>query len=137
MLMYRFGVPINVAQKAIEKRARQESQKMHSKNLNRQADFAKFIDMPYLGLHTPADLIGQAIVQERMDALTKDKPFTTLQDVVDVLNEFPEVRGALQDPAIRVGEPAATRERCACSLPASPAAEPRCTTPSSTTASAR
>ena len=97
MLMYRFGVPINVAQKAIEKRARQESQKMHSKNLNRQADFAKFIDMPYLGLHTPADLIGQAIVQERMDALTKDKPFTTLQDVVDVLNEFPEVRGALQD----------------------------------------
>lgn len=40
-----------------------------------------------------------------MDALTKDKPFTTLQDVVDVLNEFPEVRGALQDPAIRVGEP--------------------------------
>ena len=48
---------------------------------------------------------GQAIVQERMDALTKDKPFTTLQDVVDVLNEFPEVRGALQDPAIRVGEP--------------------------------
>ena len=52
-----------------------------------------------------ADLIGQAIVQERMDALTKDKPFTTLQDVVDVLNEFPEVRGALQDPAIRVGEP--------------------------------
>ena len=105
MLMYRFGVPINVAQKAIEKRARQESQKMHSKNLNRQADFAKFIDMPYLGLHTPADLIGQAIVQERMDALTKDKPFTTLQDVVDVLNEFPEVRGALQDPAIRVGEP--------------------------------
>lgn len=105
LLMYRFGVPINVAQKAIEKRAKQESQKMHSKNLNRQADFAKFIGMPYIGLHTPADLIGQAIVQARMDELTKDKPFTTLRDVVDALNEFPEVRRALQDPAIRVGEP--------------------------------
>lgn len=105
MLMYRFGVPINVAQKAIEKRAKQESQRMHSKNLNRQADFARWIGMPYIGLHTPADLIGQAIVQERMDKLNESSPFVTLQDVVDALNEFPEVRGALQDPAIRVGNP--------------------------------
>ena len=105
MRMYEFGVPINVAQKAIEKRARQESQRMHSKNLNRLAEFAKLIGMPYIGLHTPADLIGQAIVQERMDQLNAGSPFVTLQDVVDALNEFPEIRNALQDPAIRVGEP--------------------------------
>lgn len=105
MLMYKFGVPINVAQKVIEKRAKEESQKMHSKNLNRQADFAKFIDMPYVGIHTPADIIGQNIVQARMDALTKDNPFVTLKDVVDALNEFPEVKNALQDPWIRVGSP--------------------------------
>lgn len=105
MRMYEFGVPINVAQKAIEKRARQESQKMHSKNLNRQADFARFLGVPYVGIHTPADLIGQAIVQERMDQLNQANPFVTLQDVVDALNEFPEVKNALQDPAIRVGEP--------------------------------
>lgn len=105
MLMYNNGVPINVAQKAIEARARQESQKMHSKNLNRQAEFAKLIGMPYIGLHTPADLIGQAVVQKRMDALTQDRPFTTLKEVVDALNEFPEIKNALQDPAIRVGNP--------------------------------
>ena len=105
MRMYEFGVPINVAQKAIEKRAKQESQRMHSKNLNRQAEFAKLIGMPYIGLHTPADLIGQAIVQERMDKLNASSPFVTLQDVVDALNEFPEIKNALQDPAIRVGEP--------------------------------
>lgn len=104
MLMYQFGVPINVAQKAIEKRARQESQRMHSKNLNRQTEFARFLGMPYIGLHTPADLIGQAIVQKRMDALNEADPFATLQDVVDALNEFPEIRNALQEPAIRVGE---------------------------------
>ena len=78
---------------------------MHSKNLNRQSEFAKLIGMPYIGLHTPADLIGQAIVQERMDQLNAGSPFVTLQDVVDALNEFPEIRNALQDPAIRVGEP--------------------------------
>ena len=105
MLMYNFGVPINVAQKAIEKRAKQESQRMHSKNLNRQADFAKLIQMPYIGLHTPADLIGQAIVQKRMDELNAVGPFVTLQNVVDALSEFPEIRNALQEPAIRVGEP--------------------------------
>ncbi len=103
--MYEFGVPINVAQKAIEKRAKQESQRMHSKNLNRQAEFAKLIGMPYIGLHTPADLIGQTIVQERMDKLNDSDSFVTLQDVVDALNEFPEIRNALQEPAIRVGEP--------------------------------
>ncbi len=104
-LMYDFGVPINVAQKAIEKRAKKESERMHSKNLNRQAEFAKLLGMPYIGLHTPADLIGQKIVQDRMDALTKDNPFTTLQEVVDALKEFPEIQNALQDPVIRAGSP--------------------------------
>lgn len=103
MRMYEFGVPINVAQKAIEKRAHHESERMHSKNLNRQAEFAKLIGMPYIGLHTPADLIGQKIVQDRMDKVNEN-PFATLQDVVDALNEFPEIRNALQEPAIRVGE---------------------------------
>lgn len=105
MRMYEFGVPINVAQKVIEKRAKEESQKMHAKNLNRQADLAKLIEMPYVGIHTPADLIGQKIVQDRMDALTKENPFVTLKEVVEALNEFPEIRGALQDPWIRVGNP--------------------------------
>lgn len=105
MLMYKFGVPINVAQKVIEGRAKEESQKMHSKNLNRQADFARFLDMPYVGIHTPADLIGQKLVQDKMDELSEGNPFVTLQDVVDALNEFPEVKNALQDPWIRVGSP--------------------------------
>lgn len=104
-IMYENGVPVNVAQKAIEARAKQESDKMHSKNLNRQAEFAKFIGMPYVGIHTPADLIGQRIVQERMDILTKDNPFVTLKEILDALNEFPEVQHALQDPVIRVGNP--------------------------------
>ena len=104
MLMYKFGVPINVAQKAIHERAQKESQRMHSKNLNRQPEFAKLIGMPYIGLHTPADLIGQKIVQDRMDKLNEQGPFVTLQDVVDALNEFPEIKHALQEPAIRVGD---------------------------------
>lgn len=103
MLMFKCGVPINIAQKAIEKRAKEESEKMHSKNLNREADFARLINMPYIGMHTPADLIGQEIVQKRMDELTENAPFTTLQNILDTMNEFPEIRNALQDPVIRVG----------------------------------
>lgn len=105
MFMYRFGVPINVAQKAIEKRAREESLRMHARNLTQKADLARLVGMPYIGIHTPADLIGQAIVQERMDRLTENRPFTTLQEVLDALGEFPEVQNALQDPIIRVGKP--------------------------------
>ena len=106
MLMYNNGVPVNVAQKVIEERAAQESRRMHSKNLNRQADFAKFIGMPYIGLHSPADFVGQKIVQERMDRLMREAgPFVTLRQVCDVLNEFPEVCNAVKEPEIRVGRP--------------------------------
>ena len=106
MLMYENGVPINVAQKVIEERASLESRKMHSKNLNRQADFAKFIGMPYIGLHSPADFVGQKIVQDRMNRLMEEKGlFLTLQEVCDALKEFPEIQNAVQDPAIWVGHP--------------------------------
>lgn len=79
---------------------------MHSKNLNRQADFAKFIGMPYIGLHSPADFVGQKIVQDRMNRLMEEKGlFLTLQEVCDALKEFPEIQNAVQDPAIWVGHP--------------------------------
>lgn len=79
---------------------------MHSKNLNRQADFAKFIGMPYIGLHSPADFVGQKIVQDRMNRLMEEKGlFLTLQEVCDALKEFPEIQNAVQDPAIWVGNP--------------------------------
>ena len=56
-------------------------------------------------LFRSADIIGQNIVQAQLDELTKDKPFTTLEDVVNSLLTIREYKEALQQPAIRVGNP--------------------------------
>lgn len=103
--MYEFGVPINVAEKAIAKKAKNEAYSLHTKNLGNKASVAKFIGMPYIGIHTPADLIGQKIVQSHIDKMTKDKPFIRVQDVIDSLLEIREYKEATQQPIVRVGSP--------------------------------
>jgi putative NIF3 family GTP cyclohydrolase 1 type 2 len=105
MRMYDFGVPINVAQKLMDERAPRENFTLHAKNLNNKADFAKFMEIPYVGIHTPADLIGQKIVQDRIDKLCQGNSFVKVQDVIDSLLEIREYKEAVAKPIVRVGSP--------------------------------
>lgn len=103
MRMYEFGVPINIAEKAIAKKAKKEAYSLHVKNLSNKASIAKFVGIPYIGIHTPADLIGQRIVQNHLDEMVKDNPFVKVQDVIDSLLEIREYKEATQQPIVRVG----------------------------------
>ena len=62
-----YGVPVNVAQKLLEHRKRATEIMFHGSNLDGGPSVARLLGMPYLGLHTPADLLGERMVEAKVD----------------------------------------------------------------------
>lgn len=103
--MVSFGVPINKAQKCLRKKVLDVAMGDHVSNFDRASSAARLMNMPYMNIHLPADIIGEKIVQEHLDTKFADKPKATLQDVLDALNEIEEYQKSLAKPVIRVGAP--------------------------------
>lgn len=101
--MVESGVPINKAQKALKDRIGKVERAQHSGNYDKVASFAKLLNMPYMNIHLPADIITENFVQNHMDKELWGNPRATLQDVLDVLSMIPEYNNAMSKPAIRVG----------------------------------
>ncbi|PLX33153.1 MAG: hypothetical protein C0604_04005, partial [Clostridiales bacterium] len=101
--MVSFGVPINKAQKALEKRKSVVDLNNHVRNYGRFDTAAKLLKMPYMNIHMPADIIGEKAVQKHLDNMFARKPKATLDEVVYALKMIPEYEKALSSPAIRVG----------------------------------
>jgi len=97
------GVPKNKSQKLLEERKNELSYNQHVSNSRRSESAAKLLKMPFLCIHTPTDLIGEAIVQKFLDKKFKNKPDAKVQDVVDALEGIGEYKNSVRKPVIRVG----------------------------------
>lgn len=103
--MVEFGVPINRAQKALRKKQKTVEISSHVSNYDRHASAAKLLNLPYMNIHMPADLIGERFVQKYLNEKFDNQPKAVLEDVIDALNELPIYKNALASPVIRVGGP--------------------------------
>ncbi|MCD6435645.1 MAG: hypothetical protein J7L15_04590 [Clostridiales bacterium] len=101
--MVEFGVPINKAQKALQKKITSVDIGIHVSNYDRVGSAAKLLGMPYMNVHMPADLVTERFVQKYLDEKTSDRPKATLGDICNILNEIREYKVALVKPIIRVG----------------------------------
>jgi putative NIF3 family GTP cyclohydrolase 1 type 2 len=101
--MVQAGVPINKAQKALQERVEQVDRAHHVGNYDRVASAARLFGMPFVTIHSPADIIAERTVQKHLDSKLGNKPKAILQDVVAALQELPEYRLTLAKPVIRVG----------------------------------
>jgi len=97
------GVPRNKSQKLLAERINELGYGLHVSNSRRSESAAKLLNMPYLSLHTPADIIGERMVQQFLDAKFEGKPETTVQDVIDALDEIPEYKNSARKPVVRAG----------------------------------
>jgi len=97
------GVPRNKTQKMLAERVDELSYGVHVSNSRRAESAAKLMGMPFMSLHTPADIVSERIVQEHLDKKFKDKPETTVQDIVDALEELPEYKNSERKAKIRAG----------------------------------
>ena len=100
----KLGVPRNKSQKALEPRKEELDYNMHVSNSRRSESAAKLLNMPFVSLHTPADIIGEAIVQKFLDDKFGNKPDTKLKDITEALEEIGEYRNSTRKPVIRVGK---------------------------------
>lgn len=101
--MVRYGVPINKAQKALTEANKKADYHFHVSNYDRFSSAARLLDMPYLNIHQPADLITEQTVQDHLDKELAGQDKATLQDVIDALMKMNEYQQALTRPVIRVG----------------------------------
>ncbi len=101
--MVSFGIPINKAQKKLRKKVADIALGDHVANFDRASSAARLMNMPYMNIHLPADIISENFVQEKMDQLNDQNPKATLQDVMDLLNTIDEYKNSLAKPIIRVG----------------------------------
>lgn len=100
------GVPVNVAQKAVERRKKETEYMFHATNFSSASQCAALINMPFVGLHTPADLLGERVVEAKLREVYESIDNPTVGDLFDAImciREFNEAPDG-QRPAIWVGE---------------------------------
>ena len=97
------GVPKNKSQKLMADRKTELSYSSHVSNSRRSESAAILMGMPYMCIHTPADVISERIVQEFLDKKFKKKPDTTVQEVAEALEGIAEYKNSARKPVIRVG----------------------------------
>lgn len=101
--MVEAGVPINKAQKVLAERKEQVDRNLHVSNYDRAVNGAKLLNMPFIAIHSPADLLVEDYLQQYFDDKLQDNPRATVQDVIDLLLEIPEYKNAYIQPKVRVG----------------------------------
>jgi len=97
------GVPRNKSQKLLKERKEQLNLNAHVANSRRSESAAKLLNMPYMCIHTPTDIIGEKIVQDFLDKKFADKPNTKLEEICEALEEIGEYKNSVRKPVIRVG----------------------------------
>lgn len=97
------GVPINKAQKMLKKKVNSVDIGSHVSNYDRASSAAKLLDMPYMNIHLPADLIGERFTQSFLNEALEGKPKATLNDLVDALLTLDVYKKSYAKPVIRCG----------------------------------
>ncbi|MCL2592189.1 MAG: Nif3-like dinuclear metal center hexameric protein [Defluviitaleaceae bacterium] len=97
------GVPVNKSQKLLAKQKGSLGYNGHVSNSRRSESAAQLLNMPFMCIHTPTDLIGEAIVQKHLDEKFANKPETTLKEICDAIEEISEYKNSERKPVIRVG----------------------------------
>lgn len=101
-IWHRFGVPINIGDVMIDRRAKEVQRALSPINHDRPVDAARLLGLALLCVHTPADNLVSRFLQERFD---KERPLY-VDDVVKMLKAVPEYQAAVKinaGPRIVVG----------------------------------
>lgn len=102
-LLFNYGVPINVAEGILSERINDVSKSLLPVNYSRAVDASKLLDIPFLGVHTPADNCVSTYLQKLFD---KNKPIK-LKDIIDLLLDIEEYQISYKEnnaPRILAGD---------------------------------
>ena len=103
-MLVRVGINKKVAQGLIDERKQEVERRVLPQNHTRSTDAARLLDLPFMCIHTPADNHVSCFIEK---LLGKEKP-KKVEDILGILNEIPEYKGATGDnagPRIILGNP--------------------------------
>lgn len=101
-LLYKLGVPINIAEGLLSPRIGEVERRVLPVNHYKAVDAARILDIPFMCCHTPADNCVAIYLQKIFDTNT---PYT-VGDILEILEEIPEYKEASyrnNPPKILVG----------------------------------
>lgn len=102
-VMKKYGVPEEVAQKAIEDKFNALRISVQSANYDDTISVAKMLNMPFLNIHQPLDEIGRRLMQEKVDEVCTNEN-AVLRDVVEALSTFKEMQAARTKVELLIGD---------------------------------
>jgi hypothetical protein len=89
-ILYKQGVPINVAEKIIADRKKEIQRSILPQNNQRVCDTAKLLNLPFMCAHSVADNHVASFLQKEIDAA---KP-VYLKEIIRLLKKYPEYKHA-------------------------------------------
>ena len=102
-VMKKFGVPGEVAKKAVENKYEELRINAQSKNYDDTLSVAKMLKMPFLNIHQPLDEIGRRLLQDKVDQVCSDDN-ARLKDLVKELSSFKEMQLARTKVELLIGD---------------------------------
>lgn len=95
------GVPEDDAEEAIASLRSRMTHAGHSANYRHDPSVAEHLDQPYMNVHLAPDELGRRRFREVADGMADD---AAVGEFVDELGEIPELRDAITDVELRVGD---------------------------------
>ncbi len=93
------------AEAAIQRRMQTVELNSHARNYARVVQAAQLLNLAFLNVHLPCDVIGRRLIAERMAPFTRPESRATVAEVIAALQEFPEQKQAATEPKVRLGAP--------------------------------
>lgn len=101
-ILAREGISVSFAENLLSQRKAQVERRISAINHQRVVDIARWLNLPFICMHTPADNLAYRYIQKLID---KENP-KKLEDILDILLEIPEYREAAKKnnpPKIFIG----------------------------------
>ncbi len=92
-MMRSWGVPITSAEGIVAPRMQEVMCATHAVNHAQTVDACRLLDIPFMCLHQPCDLLGQDFMQRLMDERAPER----LDDLLGALAEIPEYQNGIRE----------------------------------------
>ncbi|MBD3157434.1 MAG: hypothetical protein GF309_01475 [Candidatus Lokiarchaeota archaeon] len=101
--MMEAGVPPHVAEKAIKPRLKAVKMRTHVSNYDHNISAAKLLEMPYMNIHLPLDMVCRRRFTETIEEATKAKDKAKVEDALEAMMTLPEMQLGKTEPVVYVG----------------------------------
>ncbi|MBD3408328.1 MAG: hypothetical protein GF411_19550 [Candidatus Lokiarchaeota archaeon] len=101
--MIEAGISPHIAEKAIQPRLEAVKMRTHVSNYDHNISAAKLLDIPYMNIHLPLDLICRRRFTEAIKKGTEKIDNPRVSDAIESMMELPEMKLGMTEPVVYVG----------------------------------